>query len=213
MKRLSLLLASCLLATVAGAQELPQKTITLVVGFVAGGGADTAARIIARKVSDNLKQTVVIDNRAGAGGNLAHQYVATAHARRVDDPARLGRPAGGRAAHDEGRLRPAQGSRAAHDGRHLSQCPGRQFRARREDAGRVHRTGQGEAGRPRVRVDRLGLGVASRRRALQRARRGRDRPHPLQGRRAGDAGRAQRQGRGLFLGAFDRRAAHRERAS
>ena len=78
MKRFSLLLASFLLATVAGAQELPQKTITLVVGFVAGGGADTAARIIAKKVSDNLKQTVVIDNRAGAGGNLAHQYVATA---------------------------------------------------------------------------------------------------------------------------------------
>jgi len=78
MKRVSLLLAWCLAATVAGAQELPQKTITLVVGFVAGGGADTAARIIARKVSDNLKQTVVIDNRAGAGGNLAHQYVATA---------------------------------------------------------------------------------------------------------------------------------------
>jgi len=78
MKRFSLLLASCLAATAAGAQELPQKTITLVVGFVAGGGADTAARIIARKVSDNLKQTVVIDNRAGAGGNLAHQYVATA---------------------------------------------------------------------------------------------------------------------------------------
>jgi tripartite-type tricarboxylate transporter receptor subunit TctC len=78
MKRFALLLAACLAATVAGAQELPQKTLTLVVGFVAGGGADTAARIIARKVSDNLKQTVVIDNRAGAGGNLAHQYVATA---------------------------------------------------------------------------------------------------------------------------------------
>ena len=78
MRRTSLLLASCLAVTVASAQELPQKTITLVVGFVAGGGADTAARIIARKVSDNLKQSVVIDNRAGAGGNLAHQYVATA---------------------------------------------------------------------------------------------------------------------------------------
>ena len=78
MRRTSLLLASCLAVTVASAQELPQKTITLVVGFVAGGGADTAARIIARKLSDNLKQSVVIDNRAGAGGNLAHQYVATA---------------------------------------------------------------------------------------------------------------------------------------
>jgi tripartite-type tricarboxylate transporter receptor subunit TctC len=68
------------LATIAGAQELPQKTITIVVGFVAGGGADTAARIIARKLGENLKQSVVIDNRAGAGGNLAHQYVATAPA-------------------------------------------------------------------------------------------------------------------------------------
>ena len=67
-----------LAAGLATAQELPQKTLTLVVGFVAGGGADTAARIIARKVSDNLKQTIVIDNRAGAGGNLAHQYVASA---------------------------------------------------------------------------------------------------------------------------------------
>ena len=71
---LTLVLASGL----AAAQELPQKTLTLVVGFVVGGGADTAARIIAKKVGENLKQTIVIDNRAGAGGNLAHQYVASA---------------------------------------------------------------------------------------------------------------------------------------
>jgi tripartite-type tricarboxylate transporter receptor subunit TctC len=44
------------------------------VGFAAGGAADTAARIIARKLSDNLGQSVLIDNRAGAGGNIAHQY-------------------------------------------------------------------------------------------------------------------------------------------
>src|SRR6185369_4278808 len=78
MTRLGVSLALLLAAAGASAQELPQKTITLVVGFVAGGGADTAARIIAKKVSENLKQSVVIDNRAGAGGNLAHQYVATA---------------------------------------------------------------------------------------------------------------------------------------
>jgi tripartite-type tricarboxylate transporter receptor subunit TctC len=78
MKAVLSALALGLAATAACAQELPQKTITLVVGFVAGGGADTAARIIARKLAENLKQSVVIDNRAGAGGNLAHQYVATA---------------------------------------------------------------------------------------------------------------------------------------
>ena len=78
MKTALAFLTLCLAAGLATAQELPQKTLTLVVGFVAGGGADTAARIIARQVGENLKQTIVIDNRAGAGGNLAHQYVATA---------------------------------------------------------------------------------------------------------------------------------------
>ena len=74
------LLALALTTSLAAAQELPQKTITIVVGFVAGGGADTAARIIGRKLSENLRQNVIIDNRAGAGGNIAHQYVATAPA-------------------------------------------------------------------------------------------------------------------------------------
>ena len=78
MKTALALLTLWLAAGLATAQELPQKTLTLVVGFVAGGGADSAARIIARKVGENLKQTIVIDNRAGAGGNLAHQYVASA---------------------------------------------------------------------------------------------------------------------------------------
>ena len=78
MKTALALLTLWLAAGLATAQELPQKTLTLVVGFVAGGGADTAARIIARKVGENLKQTIVIDNRAGAGGNLAHHYVASA---------------------------------------------------------------------------------------------------------------------------------------
>ena len=48
------LLALALTTSLAAAQELPQKTITIVVGFVAGGGADTAARIIGRKLSENL---------------------------------------------------------------------------------------------------------------------------------------------------------------
>lgn len=62
------------------AQDLPKKTVTLVVGFSAGGATDAAARIIAKKLQDNLGQTVVVDNRAGAGGNLAHQNVAGAAA-------------------------------------------------------------------------------------------------------------------------------------
>ncbi|MDN3919533.1 Bug family tripartite tricarboxylate transporter substrate binding protein [Roseateles violae] len=81
------MLAACLAAallpvtaTPASAQQLPKKTLTLVVGFAAGGAADAAARIIAKRLQDQLGQTVVVDNRAGAGGNLAHQYVAGAPA-------------------------------------------------------------------------------------------------------------------------------------
>ena len=49
----------------ARAQELARKPVTLVVGFAAGGAADAAARLIARRLQDTLGQTVVVDNRAG----------------------------------------------------------------------------------------------------------------------------------------------------
>lgn len=75
-------LAATLLAATslspASAQDWPTKTVTLVVGFAAGGATDGAARIIARKLQENIGRPVVVENRAGAGGNLAHQYVAKA---------------------------------------------------------------------------------------------------------------------------------------
>ena len=55
----------------------PQKPVTLVVGFAAGGAADAAARLIAKKLGENIGQSVVVDNRGGAGGNIAHQQVAS----------------------------------------------------------------------------------------------------------------------------------------
>lgn len=65
------------LAGPARAQEFPpKKGVTIVVGFAAGGAADTAARIIGKKLGENLGVPVVIDNKAGAGGNIAHQQVA-----------------------------------------------------------------------------------------------------------------------------------------
>lgn len=54
----------------------PRKSITLVVGFASGGAADAAARLIAKKLGEDIGQTVIVDNKAGAGGNIAHQYVA-----------------------------------------------------------------------------------------------------------------------------------------
>ncbi len=77
----SALLASTylVLASHAFAQDFPQgKPITIVVGFVAGGGTDTASRIIAKQLSENLGQPVVVENRAGAGGTIATQFVANA---------------------------------------------------------------------------------------------------------------------------------------
>ncbi len=65
-------------ATQALAQEFPpKKNITMVVGFVAGGAADTGARIIAKRLGENLSVSVTVENKAGAGGNIAHQFTAT----------------------------------------------------------------------------------------------------------------------------------------
>ena len=58
----------------------PSKPITLVVGFPPGGGADAVARIVAEKMSKNLGQTVLVDNRPGAGTTLASDHVARASA-------------------------------------------------------------------------------------------------------------------------------------
>ena len=58
--------------------NFPTRPVTLTVGFAPGGGTDTAARIIARKLSENIGQSVVVENRAGAGGNIAAQHIATA---------------------------------------------------------------------------------------------------------------------------------------
>jgi len=69
--------AALLLSGPSHAQDFPpKKSVTLVVGFAAGGAADAAARLIAKKLGENIGQTVVVDNRAGAGGNIAHQQVA-----------------------------------------------------------------------------------------------------------------------------------------
>ena len=50
----------------------------MVVGFPPGGGADAAARIAAQRLSEIWGQQVVVENRGGAGGNIAHETVAHA---------------------------------------------------------------------------------------------------------------------------------------
>lgn len=79
MKRYIITLGALFAITNALAQgAYPTRPITMVVGFAPGGGTDTVARIIAKDLSDNLGQQVVVENKAGAGGNIATDYVAHA---------------------------------------------------------------------------------------------------------------------------------------
>ncbi len=76
------LIAPILAATVAAAAPaafaFPDKTITIVVPTAAGGGNDAMARTIAAKLGPLLGQTVIVDNRAGANGSIASEFVARA---------------------------------------------------------------------------------------------------------------------------------------
>jgi tripartite-type tricarboxylate transporter receptor subunit TctC len=68
------------MATLSGAdaQDYPNRPITLVVPYAAGGGNDVMARTVAEKMSRTLGQQIVVENRAGAGGTIATRQVAKA---------------------------------------------------------------------------------------------------------------------------------------
>jgi len=60
----------------AAAQQYPTRPVRFVLGFAPGGASDTMARTVGTRLSEGLGQPVVIDNRAGAGGNIAAEIVA-----------------------------------------------------------------------------------------------------------------------------------------
>ena len=62
----------------AHAETYPSKSVTLIVPQAAGGGNDAIARIVAQKLSENLKQQFIVNNKVGAGGNIGAQAAAQA---------------------------------------------------------------------------------------------------------------------------------------
>src|SRR5260370_40382654 len=70
--------AAPVISRLAIAQTYPTRPITLVVPIAAGGAVDTAARIIAEKLQHKLKQSVVVENRPGAGSLIGSNFVAKA---------------------------------------------------------------------------------------------------------------------------------------
>src|SRR5690348_12438369 len=73
---LTAFLALALLAAGASAQTWPSKPIRFIVSFPPGGSADLVARAIAPQMSERLGQSVVVENRPGAGGNIGVDAVA-----------------------------------------------------------------------------------------------------------------------------------------
>src|SRR4051794_31844252 len=75
-----LILGTLTLATLSSvppcrAQQYPAQPVTFVVAFAAGGVADTVARAVAQKLGQRTGQNVIVENRAGAAGNLGAKFV------------------------------------------------------------------------------------------------------------------------------------------
>ena len=76
---LAVLCSVTAIATAApAAAEYPEKPITMIVAYSPGGGTDTAARTIAKYVEKHLGQRLVVENKAGAGGQIGFSALATA---------------------------------------------------------------------------------------------------------------------------------------
>ena len=73
-----LVLMNIFISGVAFAETYPDKPIKLIVPYTPGGGTDTVARMMAEKISAELKWTILVDNKPGGGGNIGMEMVAKA---------------------------------------------------------------------------------------------------------------------------------------
>ena len=76
--RLMFSLGLSMIAAGAWSQTYPAKPVRVIVGFSPGGSTDVTARIVAQKLTDGWRQQVIVENRAGAGGNIGAEAVAKA---------------------------------------------------------------------------------------------------------------------------------------
>jgi tripartite-type tricarboxylate transporter receptor subunit TctC len=68
--------AASIALPLARAQNLPQGPVRIIVGFAPGGGTDLLARVIGQKLGEMWKTQVIVENKAGASGTIAADYVS-----------------------------------------------------------------------------------------------------------------------------------------
>jgi tripartite-type tricarboxylate transporter receptor subunit TctC len=78
LRAVAVTVAALSIAGHAGAQQYPNRPIRMLVGFPPGGGTDIVGRIVAQKLSENLGQVIVVENRGGASGQIAAEIAAKA---------------------------------------------------------------------------------------------------------------------------------------
>ena len=74
--RITLLICISSLVSLYAQSTYPQRSIKLISPFPPGGTSDTLARLVASKLTDGLGQTVTVDNKIGASGNIGHEAAA-----------------------------------------------------------------------------------------------------------------------------------------
>src|SRR5258707_5570708 len=74
--RLIVLAGGALIAASVAAQGYPSKSVRVIVPFTAGGATDIVTRVVAQKLNEIWGQQVIVDNRAGAGGNIGGELAA-----------------------------------------------------------------------------------------------------------------------------------------